>query len=239
MKVRNKTGFVLATMVAVAFAVPDCALSQDNISIDPVEVSPDKYKVLLKNDNVRVVEYSLNPGERDNWHTHAPKASYVLSGGLLRIILPDSSSSFNSDETTGHVGWSNAVPRHAAQNIGTTPIRIVLVEPKRGSVFVTASPNEDPAVVNPTSITVRLENDAVRIMEAVLPPGFKERLHKHPGYVMYILDGGSVRLHMADGRTRDSEFKAGNVFYSDPITHWAENIGTTTIRVLIVELRRP
>jgi beta-alanine degradation protein BauB len=97
---------------------------------------------------------------------------------------------------------------------------------------------EDPAIVNPTSIKVRLENDSVRVMEAVLPPGFKEVQHTHPPYVMYILEGGKVRLHMADGRWRDSEFKAGDVFYSDRITHWAHNTGSTTIRVLLVELRR-
>jgi quercetin dioxygenase-like cupin family protein len=108
-----------------------------------------------------------------------------------------------------------------------------------GKSKVAAAPREqDPAVVNPTSITVRIENDSVRVMEAVLPPGFKETVHTHPGYVMYIVEGGTVRLHMADGRTRDSAFKAGDVFYSDPITHWAENTGTTTIRVMIVELRR-
>ena len=97
---------------------------------------------------------------------------------------------------------------------------------------------QDPAVVNPTSITVKLENDSVRVMEAVLEPGFKEKLHAHPGYVMYVLSGGKVRLHYTDGTSRDSEFKDGAVFYSDPVTHWAENTGTTTIKVMLVELKR-
>ena len=98
---------------------------------------------------------------------------------------------------------------------------------------------QDPAVVNPTSISVKLENDSVRVMEAVLEPGFKEKLHAHPGYVMYVMSGGKVRLHYTDGQTRDSEFKAGAVFYSEPVTHWAENTGTSMIRVLLVELRHP
>ena len=97
---------------------------------------------------------------------------------------------------------------------------------------------QDPAIVNPTSITVKLENDSVRVMEAVLEPGFKEKLHAHPGYVMYVLSGGKVRLHYTDGTARDSELKAGAVFYSDPVTHWAENTGTTTIKVLLVELKQ-
>ena len=96
---------------------------------------------------------------------------------------------------------------------------------------------QDPAAVNPSSITVKLENDSVRVMEAVLPPGYQEKMHTHPAYVMYITSGGKVRLHMADGRTRESEFKTGDVFFSEPVTHWAENIGATTIRVMLVELK--
>lgn len=237
MTFRNIASIVAISSTAALAATPNRALCQQNAGIDPVAVSPTNYKVVLENEHVRVVEYGLNPGERDNWHTHPPKVLYILTGGTIRIFLPDSSS-FDSEEKAGHAVWGNAVSRHSVQNIGNTPLRTVLVEPK-GSDFATAPREEDPAVVNPESITVRLENDSVRVMEAVLPPGFKEKLHKHPGYVMYILDGGSVRLHMADGRTRDSGFKAGNVFFSDPITHWAENTGSTTIRVLIVELRRP
>jgi hypothetical protein len=55
---------------------------------------------------------------------------------------------------------------------------------------------------------------------------------------MYVLSGGKVRLHYPDGQSRDSEFKAGAVFYSDPVTHWAENTGTTTIRIMLVELKK-
>ena len=42
----------------------------------------------LENENVRVLEYVLEPGERDQWHTHPAKVSYVR-GGELRIHLAD------------------------------------------------------------------------------------------------------------------------------------------------------
>ena len=227
--------FVVATAVAFA-AAPHASMSQQTDNVDPVTVSPDHYKVVLENDDVRVVEYSLAPGERDNWHTHPPKVSYVVSGGSLRITLADSTSFVTEDKTGGAV-WMNAVPRHYAHNIGTTPVRIVLVEVKRLE-SQPVSKSEDPALVNPGSITVKLETDSVRVMEAVLPPGFREKLHSHPGYVMYVLSGGKVRLHTRNGEARDSEFKAGAAFYSDPVTHWAENTGTTSIKVMLVELRR-
>jgi len=98
---------------------------------------------------------------------------------------------------------------------------------------------QDPAVVNAKTIKVRLENARVRVFEATLKPGEREQPHSHPGYVVYVISGGKVRNHLADGTTKDTEFKTGEVVYRDPLTHWAENIGTTTARFILVELKEP
>jgi quercetin dioxygenase-like cupin family protein len=96
---------------------------------------------------------------------------------------------------------------------------------------------QDPAKVNAETIQVRLDNARVRVMEATLPPGAKEHLHAHPAYVVYVVSGGKVRNHLPDGKTSETEFKAGDVLYRDPLTHWAENIGTTTAKFILVELK--
>jgi len=106
----------------------------------------------------------------------------------------------------------------------------------RGDASVT--PAQDPAVVNSKTIGVKLENTRVRVLEATLKPGDKENTHSHPAYVIYVIEGGKFRNHAADGTVTDGEFHAGDVIYRDAITkHWAENIGTTTIRLELVELK--
>jgi quercetin dioxygenase-like cupin family protein len=100
-------------------------------------------------------------------------------------------------------------------------------------------PSSDPAVVNAKTARVTLENDRVRVLEAVLQPGDKEQPHSHPAYLTYVISGGKVRNHGADGKTTESEVVAGETIFREPLTHWAENIGTTTIHVLIVELKEP
>ena len=94
---------------------------------DPTEVSPEKYTVLLENEHVRIVEYVINPGEKDAWHTHPPKAAYIVSGGKLRIT-PEGADSFVVQEESGNATWMGALGRHFGENVGTTPVRIVLVE---------------------------------------------------------------------------------------------------------------
>ena len=46
-----------------------------------------------------------------------------------------------------------------------------------------------------------------------------------------------MRNHAADGTTNEVELAPGQVVYRDPLTHWAENIGSTTVRIVLVELK--
>jgi len=96
---------------------------------------------------------------------------------------------------------------------------------------------QDPLTVNPKTITLKLENSRVRVIEGTLKPGDKEKLHSHPASVVYVIAGGKVRNHAQDGTVNDIEFKTGDVVYRDPLTHWAENIGDTTVRFEVVELK--
>jgi quercetin dioxygenase-like cupin family protein len=97
---------------------------------------------------------------------------------------------------------------------------------------------QDPLVVNSKTIALKLENARVRVLEATLKPGDKEQLHSHPAYVIYVIEGGKVRTHGTDGSVVEADFKSGDVIYRDPVTHWAENIGKTTIRLELVELKK-
>lgn len=98
---------------------------------------------------------------------------------------------------------------------------------------------QDPVQVNAKFIKVKLENSRVRVIEAVLQPGDKEQMHSHPAYVTYVVAGGKIRNHLADGKTVEVELKTGDVLFREPLTHWSENIGTTPLQVLLVELKNP
>jgi quercetin dioxygenase-like cupin family protein len=105
----------------------------------------------------------------------------------------------------------------------------------RGDAGVTRE--QDPLIVNSKTIALKLENSRVRVLEAALKPGDKEKTHSHPAYVIYVIEGGKVRTHSSDGAVTETEFRTGDVIYRDPVTHWAENIGNTTIRLELVELK--
>ena len=97
---------------------------------------------------------------------------------------------------------------------------------------------QDVAVVNPNTIRVKLDNTQVRVLEATIKPGVKEKPHSHPASIVYVLSGGRMRTHLPDGSTTDATFTAGQTVYRDPVTHWAENIGKTTVHLIVVELKQ-
>lgn len=99
------------------------------------------------------------------------------------------------------------------------------------------NPEQDAAKVNAKFITVKVDNPRVRVFESTLKPGDKEALHSHPASIIYVIEGGKFRNHAADGTVTEIELKAGDVQYRDALSHWAENIGNTTSRLVIVELK--
>ena len=49
---------------------------------------------------------------------------------------------------------------------------------------------------------------------------------------------GQVRIELLTD-TPEERFPVGATLYREPVTHWTENIGTTTLRSVIVELKSP
>lgn len=98
---------------------------------------------------------------------------------------------------------------------------------------------QDAAQVSPSVVKVKLDNDRVRVLEVISHPGDKEGVHSHPATVVFVVSGGKLRLSFADGTKRDVVLKDGDTAYREPVTHSGENIGTTTVHQIIVELKQP
>ena len=117
------------TNIGIADSVESKSSAVHHMNIDALTASPANFKLLLENEYVRVLEYTLNPGEKDQWHTHPPKSSYVVSGGQLKIYL-DNDSSFIANEAAGSASWMNYVGKHYVENIGKTAVKVILTEVK-------------------------------------------------------------------------------------------------------------
>src|SRR5215467_12957818 len=116
-------------------------------------------------------------------------------------------------------------------------IRVLVIFTATFGVIVARAYAQDPAIVNSKTIKVKFENERVRVLEAILPAGFKEQVHSHPAYVIYVLEGGRYRNYASDGKVTEGKLKTGDVLYRDPLTHAAENIGDKPMHFILVELK--
>jgi quercetin dioxygenase-like cupin family protein len=96
---------------------------------DPVKTSPQFYKVLLDNDQVRVLEYRLQPGEKEPMHSHPAGVVYVLSGGTIKFTFPDGRTEEKA-AATGETIWRDPVT-HAVENTGKTEAHAIAIDLKK------------------------------------------------------------------------------------------------------------
>lgn len=97
---------------------------------DPVVTDPDKYRVILENDCVRVLDYADRPGEKTHQHWHPPFVLYALSPFSRRLTLDDGRV-LQRQFGAGDAMWSPAQV-HIGENIGDTPTHVIMVEMKPG-----------------------------------------------------------------------------------------------------------
>ena len=98
--------------------------------IDPVQVSPQHYRLLQENDQVRVLEMTLRAGEKDEMLSHPAETVYFVRGSRVRVHLPDGGAAeveFPDGGVMWHEPWT-----HQVENIGASPIRAIIVESQRG-----------------------------------------------------------------------------------------------------------
>ncbi len=96
---------------------------------------------------------------------------------------------------------------------------------------------QDAAKVSPKTVHVRLDNDRVRVLEASSEPGDREGMHSHPANVVYVIEGGTLRITTPDGKSSDVTFKTGDTIWREPVTHSAVNVGKTRFHAIIVEMK--
>ena len=83
----------------------------------------------------------------------------------------------------------------------------------------------------------------IKIYEVWVKPGELAALHSHPDHAMYIIEGGKAIVYSKDFPGGEKgipmEFKTGDGWVMGPVTDSARNIGSTTIKMLEVDVHRP
>ena len=114
--------FLAAAALAVfAFVVP--AKAQDAVKADPKH-----YKVEFENDKIRVLRITYGPHEKSVMHDHPENLAVFLTDGHTQFSMPDGKI-VDAPIKAGSI-QHDAGGKHLPENLGDTPLELVLVELK-------------------------------------------------------------------------------------------------------------
>ncbi len=99
--------------------------------LDATVAAPANHRVVLENDEVRVLEVTVPPGTREPLHAHRyPSVMYVESSPHLVEHLQDGSVRDLGVRPSG-VRWLPVAQAHFLENVDTFPLRAIRVELKK------------------------------------------------------------------------------------------------------------
>ena len=103
------------------------------------------------------------------------------------------------------------------------------------AIAIKTNAQDRVAVIPETKVL--FENACVRVQYHDVEVGKKTPMHSHPNYIVYTLKAFQARITLPDGTQRTSEHAVGEAYWNPALTHSVENLGSTDIHNLIVELK--
>ena len=96
---------------------------------------------------------------------------------------------------------------------------------------------KDPMITASNVYNLLNENDRVRVLQVIFKPGDIAKMHHHPDHAVYAVTGGRLSL-TSEGKTQEIDIKPESVMFLDAQDHEAKNIGNTTIKLVVMELKK-
>jgi quercetin dioxygenase-like cupin family protein len=207
--------------------------------LDPVQVSPDVFKVLLDGPRMRVIEATWKPGQKDNPHGHPELVAYGITD-VHGIAYDDDGTPVSIRAKKGRVFIQAPVGSHAFKNQGASMAKLLIVELKDAppAPMPSGAPN-DAITASPDIYEFMGSDPKVKVLLATWPPGGRDEFHGHPATAVYAITDVRGSLYDEDGKATPVSMKAGETRFEDPIkAHSFENTGSAPAQMLIIEKRK-
>lgn len=218
------------------FALPGALIAPQKVErdeLDAIQVDPGRHKVVLENEQVRVVRWTLPPGDTTLKHSHPDSLNINLTDYNGRVKTP--SATTEVQDKAGSLAWRPALI-HEVKNIGKLPMEGILVEPKKPASARPAG-SADPAAADPDHQKVEFENERIRVIREHYRSGEKVVPHGHPDNVQVLLTDLEGQL-TSDGKTSVVTGRAGEVLWRGALEH-SGRILDMPLEQVVIEMKGP
>jgi len=223
-----------STAAAFAFTLVCTSPVRAQQDLDAVTADPTHHWVEFENDQVRVVRYKMAPGDQTARHSHP---------ALVNVFLTDVNAQNTTDDgkvanvkgKAGDAAWRGPLT-HVSKNVGDKPFEGILIEPKNPHSARPAG-SADETTFPGARAKVLFENEQVRVVRYRFNPGEKNEMHGHPDNVQVVLTDAKATVTTPDGKTTQSQGKAGQVNWRPATVHSVQNTGEKPFEGVLVEMK--
>ncbi len=100
-----------------------------NTMLDAAKLDPKHYKVVIDNDQVRVLRARYGPHEKSVMHEHPAAVVVFMTGGRTKFTMADGTSREVNSKAHDAI-WEDAT-KHLPENTGDTPVEAIVIELKK------------------------------------------------------------------------------------------------------------
>lgn len=234
------SGAAPAAKPAAATEIPTVAETPTGAASELHEIAPKVYKKLFDSKLVRIYEGNLDAGAKIAAHPAPDQVVYALGTGTLHLAKKDGAPQDVALKQGEAVMLS--AETHGEENAGASPLHFIVFEIRNGELAPPAK-GADLATVAGKAVRNVLDNERVRVREVTFGKSAKVPLYAHWDEGVYIEEGGKLRfvdpsVKGAEG-TREVELTKGYGGFLPAEAVTAQNLGTTPVKLVTVELKPP
>jgi len=97
---------------------------------------------------------------------------------------------------------------------------------------------QEPAATPGYSVKAEFENGQIRVTRVHYLPHAKSPMHSHPGRIVVAVTDTRTRATILGGASSEATRRAGDIYWSDSVTHQGENLLDAPIEVVEIEVKR-
>jgi len=97
---------------------------------------------------------------------------------------------------------------------------------------------QEPPTVKGYSVQVEFENEQIRVTRVRYTAQARSPMHRHTGRAVVAITPSHLRVTTSDGTTRETERRAGEIYWGDSVTHSAENLSDAPLETVEIEVKQ-
>ena len=212
-------------------------VNEVEIDLSLEKLAPDVFNLKFDSLGLRCYEVICKSGDSIPMHKFPENVLYVIESGIVEYTLEDGSKVI-SEFKKGQAYIRNA-GNAISKNIGATNLKGILFHILRpNEIDMTYESSKDAALVEPSIYQVLADTNNIRVVIATYKAGQISKLHRHPDYISYVLEGGKTEIIEKDGSKINGELIKGTSGVFKGSEHVFKNNDTVAWKVLMVEVNR-